>query len=70
MAAPQNPPGSSGRFDYFVVRVHWTERDSPAAVAGIVERLGTGEKRTFENVLELAQYICEGPTISSGGSDD
>ena len=43
-------------FDYFMVRV--TRTDDYAALAGQVERLGTGEKRSFSTGHELLGLVA------------
>jgi hypothetical protein len=46
-------------FDYFMVRVRRAtvgQRGGP--LAGVAERLGTGEKWTFENSDELLRVVC------------
>ncbi len=65
MATPLLP----GRFGYFVVRVHWSGRGSSLGLAGVVERLGSGEKLEFDSALELARYICQSPDRIPGGTE-
>lgn len=43
------------RFDYFMVRVTRTEDD--ARLSGLVERLGTGEKRSFGSGQQLLWLV-------------
>ncbi|MGI9041183.1 MAG: hypothetical protein ACR2HK_08805 [Gemmatimonadales bacterium] len=48
------PPGAdpTDRFDYFMIRL--SQRDGePVSMTGQVERLGTGEKRSFETGDQL-----------------
>ena len=47
---------TSERFEYFMVRLTRSEKD-PERVAGLVERLGSGEKRRFETGDELLQMV-------------
>ncbi|MEO6055839.1 MAG: hypothetical protein ABIQ49_03290 [Gemmatimonadales bacterium] len=47
----------SARFDYFMIRI--SQRDGePARVAGLIERLGTGEKRSFESGEQLLDLFA------------
>jgi hypothetical protein len=53
------PPGAdhSDRFDYFMIRL--SQRDGkPEAMAGQVERMGTGEKRSFETGEQLLDLFA------------
>ena len=43
-------------FTYFVVRVRI---DGPGAVAGVVERLGTGRKQSFQEGHELLRILAD-----------
>ena len=54
--------GAPERLDYFMVRLARRERD-PFRVAGLVERLATGEKREFDTADELIRLVMawEGP---------
>jgi hypothetical protein len=45
-------------FDYFVVRVSRSAAQ-PARVMGLVERLGSGEKRMFDTAEHLAALVAE-----------
>ena len=42
-------------FDYFMVRI--TRTEEPAQLAGLVERLGTGEKRSFSTGEQLLGLV-------------
>lgn len=44
---------------YFMVRAGMAPGPGPWRVTGVVERLGTGEKRAFASALELASMIEE-----------
>ncbi len=50
-----SPDGMADRFDYFMVRVTRTEDD--ARLTGLVERLGTGEKRSFGSGQQLLWLV-------------
>jgi len=54
----QRPEGDdgTGRFDYFMIRLSRTARQ-PDRVAGMVERLGSGEKRSFETGEQLVRLV-------------
>ena len=54
----------SDGFDYFVIRVSRSAAH-PERVAGLVERLGSGEKRVFETAEHLAALVSEW-TVGSG----
>lgn len=58
--SPVDPPRSSpSGLGYFVVRVRRMPGTALGEVTGIVERLGTGEKRPFLNSMELTRIIEE-----------
>jgi hypothetical protein len=44
------------RLDYFMVRLARRE-DDPERVAGLVERLATGEKRGFDTADQLVRLV-------------
>ena len=50
--------GGGGGYLHFAVRVTCPVLGGPAGVAGLVERLGTGEKQPFENGDELLRLMC------------
>jgi hypothetical protein len=53
------PPGTdrSDRFDYFMIRL--SQRDGePQRLAGQIERMGTGEKRSFETGQQLLDFFA------------
>jgi hypothetical protein len=58
--------GSDG-FDYFVIRVSRSAAH-PEQVVGLVERLGSGEKRVFETAEHLAALVT-GWTVGRGVGD-
>jgi hypothetical protein len=47
---------TSERFEYFMIRLTRSEKD-PDRIAGLVERLGTGEKRSFETGDQLVRTV-------------
>jgi hypothetical protein len=47
----------SERFDYFMVRLSRTSTD-PERLSGQVERLGTGERRSFETGEQLMHLVA------------
>jgi hypothetical protein len=59
-------PGGDGidRFEYFMVRVSRSMRH-PDRLAGLVERLGSGEKRSFDTGEQLLRLVGGGFTVSS-----
>jgi hypothetical protein len=52
------PEGDDGteRFDYFMIRLSRSDRE-PYRVAGLIERLGSGEKRSFETGEQLIRLV-------------
>lgn len=49
-------------FDYFMIRIRRPAPGAPArTVSGVVERLGTGEKRSFESSEELLHFVSGDP---------
>ena len=44
-------------FAYFTVRLRHTDGVEDEPLAGLIERLGTGEKRTFEDARELVELL-------------
>ena len=52
----EDSPTTSERFEYFMIRVTRSYKD-PERVAGLVERLGSGEKRSFETGDQLLQMV-------------
>ena len=58
------PPGGSPdagphRLGYFIVRVRRTVTPGEGEFTGLVELLGTGEKREFRTSAELARVVEE-----------
>lgn len=54
-------------FDYFVVRLNRTDPD-PIRITGLVERLGSGEKKPFDTAEHLTRLIST--WTASGFVDD
>lgn len=58
------------RLDYFMVRLARREHE-PDRLAGLVERLATGEKRAFDSADELVRLVGEwdssGSNMESAG---
>jgi hypothetical protein len=52
----EEPGTTPERFEYFMIRVTRSDHD-PERVAGLVERLGSGEKRSFESGDQLLQLV-------------
>lgn len=46
-------------FAYYVVRVRVSAPDEPSSVAGVVERLGTGRKHSFQEGQELLRLLAD-----------
>ena len=44
-------------FSYFMVRIQRADAARPAAVSGVIERLGTGEKRSFADGTQLLELL-------------
>jgi hypothetical protein len=56
---PEDEGGVSERFEYFMVRLTRSPRD-PDRVAGLIERLGSGQKRTFDTGEQLVRLVGGG----------
>ncbi len=65
-AEPENPIDPTGQFEYFMLRVFRAE-EYPQSIAGLVERLGTGEKRRFETAGELLALVTRWPATTTNG---
>ncbi|MGH7527620.1 MAG: hypothetical protein ACREMX_13055 [Gemmatimonadales bacterium] len=65
-----NGPDRRERLDYFMVRLARRERE-PDRLAGLVERLATGEKRAFASADQLVRLVSEwdasGSNMESAG---
>ena len=55
---PADAPAESILFSYFLVRLRGTARGPDVGLAGMVERLGTGEKRSFASADELLALVA------------
>lgn len=55
---------------YFMVRIHSGPLQTAAALAGAIEDLGTGEKRTFVSGEELLRLLASWPNPGSKVSPD
>jgi hypothetical protein len=53
---PGTAAGASERFEYFMVRLTRSAHD-PDRLAGLVERLGSGEKRSFDTGEQLLRLV-------------
>ena len=53
---PNGREGAGERFEYFMVRVSRFDED-PDRVSGMIERLGSGEKRSFATGEHLVQLV-------------
>jgi hypothetical protein len=58
-AQPEGATQAGERFAYFMVRIQ-TNADTRARSFGVVERLGTGRKESFESIEELVRLLTEG----------
>lgn len=57
MNKPSNESETNAGFDYFVVRLSRSSGSHPAQVTGLVERIGSGEKRPFDTAEHLVQLV-------------
>jgi hypothetical protein len=56
---PDGEGGASERFEYFMVRLTRSTLE-PDRVAGLIERLGSGEKRSFDTGEQLVRLVGGG----------
>jgi hypothetical protein len=61
---PDGEGGLSERFEYFMVRLTRSALE-PDRLAGLVERLGSGEKRSFDTGEQLVQLVSGGFALGS-----
>jgi hypothetical protein len=61
---PGTEAGASERFEYFMVRVTRSAHD-PDRLAGLVEQLGSGEKRSFDTGEHLLQLVGGGFSLAA-----
>jgi hypothetical protein len=59
---PDEEGGVAERFEYFMVRLTRSASE-PDRVAGLVERLGSGQKRSFDTGEQLVQLVGGGFTL-------
>lgn len=64
MSAPHEPPPGAARFGYFVVQTQVVRDATGVALTGVLEDLGTGEKRPFSGGEGLARLVAEWATRS------
>jgi hypothetical protein len=58
MADRMTGAGSTSGFGYFVLKMQRTAPGDPPICAGVVERLGTAERRSFETAEELVRLLA------------
>jgi hypothetical protein len=46
-------------FGYFVLKLRLASRGEPPTCAGTIERLGTADRRSFENAEELLRLLAD-----------
>jgi hypothetical protein len=56
---PEEGGGVAERFEYFMVRLTRSPRN-PDRVAGLIERLGSGQKRRFDTGEQLVRLVGGG----------
>lgn len=56
---PEDEGGVPERFEYFMVRLTRSSRD-PDRVAGLIEWLGSGQKRSFDTGEQLVRLVGGG----------
>lgn len=56
---PDGEGGASERFEYFMLRLTRSALE-PDRVAGLIERLGSGEKRSFDTGEQLVRLVGGG----------
>jgi hypothetical protein len=61
---PDSEAGMAGRFEYFMVRLTRSAIE-PDRVAGLIERLGSGEKRSFDTGEQLVRLVGGGFALNS-----
>lgn len=54
--APESEGQDTG-FSYFMIRIQRPGPARPATVSGVIERLGTGEKRSFADGAQLLDLL-------------
>lgn len=59
-AAQTTSGGGTRQFAYFVLRIQRDPTDPDAALAGVLERLGSGRARRFDGAEELLALLTDG----------
>lgn len=62
---PPAPPSIVSGYGYFLLRLRLAPPTHPPAFSGVIERLGSGEQRLFENVDDLLRLLGAGPEGST-----
>ncbi|MBI4419801.1 MAG: hypothetical protein HY560_03180 [Gemmatimonadetes bacterium] len=62
---PSQSEGQYSGFSYFMIRVQRPVPARPATVSGLIERLGTGDKRQFSSERELLALLRTWPADPS-----
>lgn len=67
MAPPRAGEGAAapGPRAHYMIRVDHVPREEPNAVAGVIERLGTGEKQRFASAAELVHLVTDWPEVET-----
>jgi hypothetical protein len=58
-----NAAGAAVAVEYFMIRVHPDRSAEPPAISGVIERLVTGEKRSFAGAAELVRLLAAWPEL-------
>jgi hypothetical protein len=69
---PAEEGGTPDSFEYYMLRLTRSARD-PDRVTGLIERLGSGQKRTFDTGEQLVRLVCAGLALDLNmqpGNDD
>lgn len=56
---PEDGEATHERFEYFMVRLSRSVQE-PYRISGLIERLGSGEKHSFETGEQLVQLVYGG----------
>lgn len=64
MPVPHESSSPTARFGYFVVQTQVVQDATGVALSGVLEDLGTGEKRAFSGGDGLARLVAEWATRS------
>jgi hypothetical protein len=60
--SPVEVAGGIDQVSYFMLRIRRTP-DGSTVLGGMIERLGTGEKRSFDSCEELIDLISRSPAL-------